>query len=146
MQVRRSRKTVLTAEPSLIYLDASALVKLVIDEPETHSLKEFLRRGQSTLATSAISIVEVPRASAVADPSIETQAKARSYLDACNLIGVGQTILRAAAQAAPRLLRTLDAIHLVTAQFAAPDAVIVYDKRLARAAREVGLAVISPGA
>jgi predicted nucleic acid-binding protein len=129
-----------------VYVDASALVKLVIDEPETAALKDFLRDQESTLTTSAIAVVEVSRASAIADPSIETQAKARRFLDACHLIGVGETILRGAAQAAPRFLRTLDAIHLVTAQFAAPDKMIVYDKRLEAAAREVGLAVVSPGA
>jgi uncharacterized protein len=146
--VRRSRRIGLAVERSrtLVYVDASALVKLVIDEPETASLKDFLRSRDSTLTTSAIAVVEVSRASAIAHPGIETQEKARRFLNACHLIGIGETILRGAAQAAPRYLRTLDAIHLVTAQFAAPDAMIVYDKRLGAAAREAGLAIVSPGA
>lgn len=109
-------------------------------------MKGFLGAQESNLTTSAISIVEVSRASAIADPSIETQEKARRFLDACHLIGVGETILRGAAQATPRELRTLDAVHLATAQFAAPDTMVVYDRRLQAAAAEAGLTVASPGA
>jgi predicted nucleic acid-binding protein len=135
----------LSVDERLLYLDASALVKLVVDEAETVALKRFLRAEQSTLTTSAVSIAEVARACAIADPSIETQAKARRFVDSCDLIGIGEFVLRSAAQVAPRNLRTLDAIHLVSAQLTAPKAMVVYDRRLRQAAEEAGLAVVSPG-
>jgi predicted nucleic acid-binding protein len=46
----------------------------------------------------------------------------------------------------PPLLRTLDAIHLASALEVGADEMIVYDRRLADAARANGLTVTSPGA
>lgn len=59
-------------------------------------------------------------------------------------------IVRAtAASYADAALRSLDAIHLATAQIASTDipltAFVVYDERLAAAATEVGLPVVAPG-
>jgi predicted nucleic acid-binding protein len=46
----------------------------------------------------------------------------------------------------PRTLRSLDAVHLATAALAAPlEAFVVYDDRLAEAARAVGITVVQPG-
>jgi uncharacterized protein len=45
-----------------------------------------------------------------------------------------------------RSLRSLDAIHLATARLLGPDldALVTYDHRLASAATDAGLAVLSP--
>ena len=46
---------------SLVYLDSSALVKLVVAEPESSVLADFLR-GWSERVSSAVALTEVPRA------------------------------------------------------------------------------------
>jgi predicted nucleic acid-binding protein len=46
---------------TVVYLDSSALVKLVVTEPESSALMEFLLR-QSDRVSSAVVLAEVPRA------------------------------------------------------------------------------------
>jgi len=46
---------------SLVYLDSSALVKLIVREPESAALARFLH-GHSERVASALSLTEVPRA------------------------------------------------------------------------------------
>ncbi len=55
----------------IAYCDASALVKLVIAEPESEALITWLKRAETT-ATSALAVVEVHRAARVASPHDET--------------------------------------------------------------------------
>ena len=62
------------------------------------------------------------------------------------LVDVGDVIIEAACILPRRALRTLDAIHLATLQLVDPDEVVVYDRRLADAARELGYRTVSPGA
>jgi uncharacterized protein with PIN domain len=67
-------------EDALVYADASALVKLVIDEAETEALKAHLH-DVPRIATSAVALVEVPRATALADPSTVDAIHLASALD-----------------------------------------------------------------
>jgi len=62
------------------------------------------------------------------------------------LIAIENPILEAAASVGPQTLRSLDAIHLATAQELGDDlgVLITYDRRLAEAAAELGLPVASP--
>jgi uncharacterized protein len=62
------------------------------------------------------------------------------------LVAVTESILRRAATVEPAFLRSLDAVHLATALDTGAEAMIVYDRRLADAARAHGLTVMSPGA
>jgi predicted nucleic acid-binding protein len=128
------------------YADSSALVKLVIDEPESRSLHEYLTRTEPLLASSRVALVEVPRATSIADPSPETREKTRRLLEACLLVRLTDALLREAAELTSLQVRTLDAIHLATAKRVEPDEMIVYDARLAAAAAEAGLETIAPGA
>jgi predicted nucleic acid-binding protein len=68
-------------------------------------------------------------------------------LEAVYLLEITPAILEEAARAGSPLLRTLDAIHLATAlSVEDPElAVIVYDERLAEAARAARLTVVQPG-
>jgi uncharacterized protein with PIN domain len=51
------------ARDGLLYLDTSALMKLVVDEAETPALREELARWEEgRLVTSALTKVELPRA------------------------------------------------------------------------------------
>jgi predicted nucleic acid-binding protein len=135
----------LSAEPRLIYVDSSALVKLVIDEPETEPLTLHLARDR-VLVTSEIAIVEVSRAAAQANPAADVQAEVDQLLSSCTLVAASLQLLRAARQLASSSLRTLDAIHLASALRVEADELVAYDRRLLNACSEHGLAAVSPAA
>jgi uncharacterized protein len=118
----------------------------VIDEPESDELDAYLRAGGPALATSRIALVEVTRATSIANPSPEAAAEAERLLASCLLVDVTDGVLRAAARLTSRNVRTLDAVHLASAQRVGPDEMIVYDRRLREAARAVGFPVAHPGA
>jgi predicted nucleic acid-binding protein len=120
------------------------LVKLVIEEPESAALDQHLAAGQ-LLATSRIAVVEVARATAIANAAAEVRLETERLLSSCMLIGVTDALLRAAAGMASATIGTLDAIHLASALSIEPDELLAYDQRLAVAATDQGLVVISPG-
>jgi predicted nucleic acid-binding protein len=62
------------------------------------------------------------------------------------LVALTDAIVARASSLDPAELRALDAIHLATAVDAGIADMLVYDHRLAAAARTHGLAVVSPGA
>ena len=133
----------MTTEPRLVYADSSALVKLVIEEPESASLGAHLADGPA-LATSRIALVEVTRATALANPSPDVRAETGRLLASCLLVDLTDDLLRAAARLASDSVRTLDAIHLASALRIGPDELVAYDRRLATAAAEHGLSVAAP--
>jgi predicted nucleic acid-binding protein len=118
----------------------------VIEEPESDELGEYLAAGEPAIATSRIALVEVTRATAIANPSPEARAEAERLLASCLLVDVSDGLLRAAARLTSPEVRTLDAVHLASAQRVGPDAVLVYDRRLREAARAAGFSVAHPGA
>jgi uncharacterized protein len=136
----------MAADERVVYADSSALVKLVVEEPESAALKEHLRQSPARLASSRVARVEVARAVRIASPSLAVQADARSLLEEVLLAPVGDVIIEAACHLASAVLRSLDAIHLATLQLVDPDEAIVYDRRLADAARDLGYATVAPGA
>ena len=133
-----------TAEPRVLYLDASAIVKLVVRETETDALRTYLEGAQ--LVTSEMSLTEVPRAAHLRTGASEVIAQAETVLRRFDLVTLEEELHRAAARFRPRELRTLDAIHLVSALRLRGrlSAVVAYDKRLTRAARDAGLRVDAP--
>lgn len=120
-------------------------MKLVIEEPESASLERHLEGG-AVRATSRIALVEVLRATALANPAQEVQEEAERLLASCILIDVSDGLLRTAASLASAAMRTLDAIHLASALRIEADELVAYDRRLIAAAVERGLAVSSPAA
>jgi uncharacterized protein len=129
-----------------LYLDASALVKLVQVEAESAALRRYLRRYRADeRVTSALSRVEVVRAVLVGGaPAI---AKARRQLGRLFLIPLDRSLLDdAATLGSGQVLRTLDAVHLAAAQRLGADlrSVVTYDRRMTEAATAVGLAVAAP--
>ena len=127
-----------------VYLDASALVKLVMSEPETPALMAYLGDASFVLS-SRLSHVEVRRAVArVAEPGDVKHAT--STLEGLQLIELDAAIADVAGSAAPVSLRSLDAIHLASAMAVMDEieAFVTYDLRLADAAREAGLTVVGP--
>jgi predicted nucleic acid-binding protein len=120
-------------------------VKLVIEEPESGALERHLPHD-ALLAASRIALVEVPRATALANPSEAVRDETARLLESCLLVAVGERVLHDAAGLASRDVRTLDAIHLSTALHVEADELIAYDRRLLAAAEAQGLGVAAPGA
>lgn len=126
------------------YLDASALAKLVVTEPETAALESDAAH-RAGLLSSRLGAAELRRAAArAARPDVLQQVE--DVLEAVVLIEISPAILERAGRLTPTMLRTLDAVHLATAMtlpFADLD-FITYDLRLAEAARAAGLRVCQP--
>jgi predicted nucleic acid-binding protein len=119
-------------------------VKLVIEEPESNDLEAHLA-DDGLLATSRVAVVEVTRATRLANPAEEVGQETRRLLAACLLVDVSDRVIRDAAALTSREIRTLDAIHLATALHVDADELVAYDRRLLEAAEREGLRVASPG-
>src|SRR5262245_23867396 len=119
------------------YLDSSAIVKLVVDEPESTALRRYLRR-RLPLVSSALARAEVLRA--VLLEGDDGLARARLVLSSVALIRVNDRVLNAAGVLRPDDLRSLDAIHLATAQQLDSDLgrLVTYDEKMLAAAGVLG--------
>jgi uncharacterized protein len=133
----------------VIYLDSCSIVKLVVREEETEALLAWLQaRHGEQLVTSTLAEVEVPRALRREAPRF--LGAVPSVLIKISRFEVDPPVRATAAAYNQPNLRSLDAIHLATADnLIASDkevsAFVTYDKRLASAAHEAGLPVVSPG-
>jgi len=130
----------------VIYLDSSALMKLVRREAETEALREWLdRRREQPVVASELGRVEVLRAARrVGDPVL---AEARAVVGDLDLVPLDRAVQDVACDIGDPLLRTLDALHLASALLLgdALTAFVAYDHRLAGGARAAGLVVAAPG-
>ncbi|HTC80902.1 MAG TPA: type II toxin-antitoxin system VapC family toxin [Acidimicrobiia bacterium] len=125
------------------YLDSSAIVKLAVAEPESGVLRRYLRRRKPYLS-SALARAEVARA--LLPFGSQALRRGDAVLARIDLVRVSDTILRAAGALLPEDVRTLDAIHLATAQQLGEDLarVVTYDLRMKAAAEVLGLDVAAP--
>ena len=126
------------------YLDTSALVKLVVAEPETAALRRWLGEADRDLVSCDLARTELLRAVRRAAPDRVTQA--RSVLDSITLIAVTAQTFEEAGRLDPTMLRTLDAIHLAAALDLGDDldGIVTYDDRLAEAAQFNAIPVTAP--
>jgi uncharacterized protein len=132
------------SEPGMLYLDSSALVKLVVAEAETPALRAFLA-GWPDRVSSALAHVEVLRAVKRINAGPAVHRRAVRVLARVALVRIDDGVLEAAARMAPQALRTLDALHLATARSLDGLAgIVTYDLRLRRAAAHARLKVWSP--
>lgn len=129
-----------------LYLDSSALVKLVQREVESPALRRFLRRHRDDgRVTISLARVEVVRAVLAAGP--RALAHARRQLARVDQINLDRDLLDAAAVLAPGTsLRSLDAVHLAAARALGSDlrSVVTYDRRMRDAATAMGIPVDAP--
>jgi uncharacterized protein len=126
-----------------IYVDSSAIVKLVVREPESAALRRYLR-SRRPLVSSALARAEVLRALLPAgDEAVE---RGRSVLRRFDFVRINDRILNAAGLLLPAGLRTLDAVHLATARELGDEvrALVTYDGRMAEAARQLDYRIVSP--
>jgi uncharacterized protein len=128
----------------VIYLDSSAVVKLAHQEQETPALRSWLAEHAAPLVVSALARTESARALRRADPG--ALPALTMVLAVMHQHPVSEAVLDAAAALPGEHLRSLDAIHLATAESLGDglQAFVAYDKRLADAARHRGLAVAAP--
>jgi len=125
------------------YLDSSALVKLVIEEPESGALRRHLR-GRRPLVSSALALTEVLRSLLL--EGNDGISRGRAVLGRVDLLRVSDRVLNAAGALLPSDLRSLDAIHLATAGQLGSDLgqIVTYDEKMLDGARQLGFKVASP--
>lgn len=128
-----------------LYLDTSALVKLLVAEPETDALRAYLSE-HSDLRRVASGLVRTELRRAAVRTDVVLLPAAEALLSALALLRVDDALLDTAGTLGPAVVRSLDAIHLASALRAAPvSAVVTYDTRMADAAQGLGLTVAAPG-
>ncbi len=133
----------------MIYLDSSAIVKLIHREAESPALIEWLsHRPESPLISSALAAVEVPRA--VRRYAPQALAGVAAVMARLYLLEMDAVVRETAAALPDPTLRSLDAIHVASALVARAEGpalvgLLAYDERLLRSAALAGLPVLSPG-
>ena len=133
------------------YLDSSALVKMVADEPESQALRAAAR-GWAWIASSELALTEVgraihrKRAGRRAHEHSGLLAGMQALFEAVDLVPLDRVALVAAGALPGAWLRALDAIHIVAALeiIDGIDAFVTYDERQAEAAQAHGLPVAAP--
>ena len=130
----------------MIYLDSSALMKLVRREDETEALLEWLDlRADQPVVTSELGRVEVLRAARRVGGHVA--AEARAVVGDLDLVPLDRAVQDVACDLGDPLLRTRDALHLASALLLGEGltAFVAYDRRLADAAQVAGLVTATPG-
>jgi uncharacterized protein len=134
----------------VFYADASALVKLVWDEPESEALRALL--ADADVVSTELTLTEIPRAvrrAAYDDPGLPLDLlleRAGALLEAVALRPLDRPLLLAAGALDEPALRALDAIHVASAiDLDAIETFVTYDERQAAAARLAGMRTMAPG-
>jgi uncharacterized protein len=129
----------------MIYLDSTAVVKLVHAEPESAALRGWLgERAEIQWISSVLTEIESFRALARYAP--EAASRLPAGLDQIDLIDLDQRIRMLARTVTPATVHSLDAIHLGTALRSSSSltSFVTYDKRLLDAAQAASLPIDSP--
>ena len=129
-----------------LYVDASALVKLVQIEAESAALQAYLlAHPTERRVTSMLSRTEVVRAVWSGGPVAQQQAL--TVLEQTEHVALTRAVLDHAGMLMPGArLRTIDAVHLACALALGSElqALVTYDIRLGQAAAELGLVPFAP--
>lgn len=138
--------------PEPLYLDASALVKLLVPEPDSDTLNQALV-GAEDVIISDLALTEVASALGrrLRERRLEPTEARRLHREAEKLAGACRRaeLTPPVHRHAERLLlsshnlplRALDALHVATALGAAAATVVTFDPRLGAAALSQGLFV-----
>jgi predicted nucleic acid-binding protein len=132
----------------VIYLDSSAVVKMIRPEAESRDLVEWLNRRNEPAVTSVLAEVEVPRALRRSGPVY--LAAMPGVLASISRVEMDASVRATAAAYVTDTLRSLDAVHVATAEVLVASgktvsAFVTYDRRQASAAEAVGIKVCVPG-
>lgn len=126
---------------TLLYVDSSALTKLVVAETGSPELRELVTDAR--LVTSRVAEVEVAKAVTRVDPHVDLGP----LFERLSFIELDAGVTAAARDLGGPELRSLDAIHIASAITLGDElsGFVTYDMRQAIAARAEGLHVVSSG-
>ncbi len=125
------------------FLDSSAILKLIVEEPESKTLRRFIPEYKMA---SRLSRLEVLRNVHRIDP--KKVSTARDKLDGIFYVEINTPVLKNAEEIALAMeIKSLDAIQAGSALFLKDSiaGVISYDKNLNRALNSLGIKVYAPG-
>ena len=128
----------------IAYVDTSAVVKLVIEEPESEQLATYLDKlitDDVSLVSSILLETELRRLAVRHNLS---QALVWEVLQRFDLTEPDRAMFVEAGLLPGPHLRTLDALHIATAVRAGADTIVGYDARLTEAAHSLGISVTTP--
>ena len=142
----------------MIYFDTCALLKLIREDAQSDALGAFIDARPATrwvsceiarteLARTIRRVNHDDRGRLIDEPRLRAELSyAERIWESLDLIAVSTRMLTEAAAIEQPFLRTLDAIHLAAAMSVRTNlsAFVTYDKRLAAAAKDTGLPVLSP--
>jgi uncharacterized protein len=124
------------------YLDTSAALKLLVEEPESAALARVLDDEQPELVACWLLETEMRRA-ANRERAL-THEVVSDMLEGVSLYAMPASLFREAGLLAGESLRSLDALHLSAAVRIGVDRILTYDSRMAASARSLGMAVFAP--
>ena len=124
------------------YLDSSAALKLVLEEPESDALAHVLDDAAPELVGTWLLETEMRRAAQRLEPL--TQTMVSEVLEAVAIYELPASLFREAGLLPGPGLRSLDALHLAAAVRIGVEHVITYDARMAESAEQLGLSVLAP--
>lgn len=125
------------------YLESSAAGKLMARESESDALVAFLTRSDDPLQLVSSILLDTELRRIATRHSIP-QTTVSAVLRRVGLVLPTRAFFHEAGLLPGPGLRSLDALHLITAIKAGSDVVISYDLRLIEAAESLGLSTVSP--
>lgn len=129
----------------MIYIDTSALLKLVRAEAESAALQEYLKADTPpSLVSSALLTVEARRGTMRSNPA--RMPRVDVLLATVTQVEISAIVVESAGRLPDPMLRSLDAIHLATALLVREelDVLLSYDERLLDAAAAHGIPTAAP--
>lgn len=135
----------------LVYLDSSALLKRVLEEPFTDELRAAIDEAQEAgheMLTSTLGWIEVTRA--LRRRTFPRGGFSIDQLENLAMSGVSTCpvtyeVVSLSRRIGPSELRSFDAVHCATAMILDADRFVSYDDRQLAAAESNALAVVAPG-
>lgn len=130
----------------MIYLDATALMKLITDAPETRALTTYLGAHTDTRwFTCALTRADFLRAAAALPAGATEQA--HHVLSGLDTVAVTDRLLDAATTLSPAPHTTDAALHIAAARSAGPRlrALVTYNPDLASDAAQQHINTVHPG-
>ncbi len=130
----------------MIYLDTTALLRLITNHTETPALSAYLHQHtDTTWITCTLTRAELLRATATIHPDATDHA--HQILASLDLVALTDRLLDAAIALQPPPPHTTNALHLAAALTAGPRLhhLVTYDDQLAAAATNLGITVTQPG-
>ena len=128
----------------ILYVETSAAVKLLVDEPASTRLAARLDiavDSDDALLSSMLLETELRRLAVRVDVA---QVAVTHLLERFDLVETDRSLYREAGLLPGRHLRSLDALHLAAALRVGADIMVTYDHRQADAAEAAGLLVLAP--